>query len=115
MEAKASGTAVPGLTDGKADVGPCAREVLPGELGPFEKKFGYKPYAVRVAGGSYRTPGKTHAIAFFVNEKNPIEKLSYAQIDAIFTTTRKRGYKEATKWGDVGVTGEWANKPIHLW
>lgn len=115
MEAKASGTAGPALSEGKADLGPVAREMLPAEKQQFEKKFGYKPYAVRVAGGSYRTPGKTHAIAFFVNEKNPIEKLSYAQIDAMFTTTRKRGYKEAIKWGDVGATGEWANKPIHLW
>jgi phosphate transport system substrate-binding protein len=89
--------------------------MLPAEEQEFEKKFGYAPYAVRVAGGSYRTPGKTHAIAFFVNEKNPIEKLDFAQVDAIFSTTRKRGYKEAAKWGDVGVTGEWAGKPIHLW
>ena len=115
MEAKASGTAGPALSNGKADLGPVAREMLPAEEQEFEKKFGYKPFAVRVAGGSYRTPGKTHAIAFFVNEKNPIGKLSFAQIDAIFSTTRKRGYKEVTKWGDVGATGEWADKPIHLW
>ena len=115
MEAKASGTAGPALTEGKADLGPVAREMLPAEEQQFEKKFGYKPYAVRVAGGSYRTPGKTHAIAFFVNEKNPIEKLSFAQLDAIFSSTRKRGYKDATKWGDAGLTGEWADKPIHLW
>ena len=115
MEAKASGTAGPALTEGKADLGPVAREMLPAEEQQFEKKFGYKPYAVRVAGGSYRTPGKTHAIAFFVNEKNPVEKLSFAQLDAIFSSTRKRGYKDATKWGDVGLTGEWADKPIHLW
>ena len=115
MEAKASGTAGPALSSGKAELGPVAREMLPAEEQEFEKKFGYKPYAVRVAGGSYRTPGKTHAIAFFVNEKNPVGKLSFAQIDAIFSTTRKRGYKEVTKWGDVGATGEWADKPIHLW
>jgi phosphate transport system substrate-binding protein len=115
MEAKASGTAGPALTNGTADLGPIAQEMLPGEEQEFVKKFGYKPYAIRVAGGSYRTPGKTHAIAFFVNSRNPIEKLSYEQVDAIFTSTRKRGYKEATKWGDVGATGEWADKPIHLW
>jgi phosphate transport system substrate-binding protein len=115
MEAKASGTAGPALTAGKADLGPVAREMLPAEEQEFQKKFGYEPYAVRVAGGSYRTPGKTHAIAFFVNQKNPIEKLTYAQVDAIFSVTRRRGYKEVTKWGDVGATGEWANKPVHLW
>jgi phosphate transport system substrate-binding protein len=115
MEAKASGTAGPALTNGTADLGPVAREMLPAEEQEFHKKFGYAPFAVRVAGGSYRTPGKTHAIAFFVNQKNPIEKLNYAQVDAIFSSTRKRGSQDATKWGDVGVEGEWADKPIHLW
>ena len=115
MEAKASGTAGPALTEGKADLGPVAREMLPAEDEQFEKKFGYKATAIRVAGGSYRTPGKTHAIAFFVNEKNPIQKLSYQQVDAIFSSTLKRGGKSATTWGDVDLTGEWADKPIHLW
>src|SRR5580693_1269584 len=49
MEAKASGTAGPALTAGKADLGPVAREMLPAEEQEFEKKFGYPTYAVRVA------------------------------------------------------------------
>jgi phosphate transport system substrate-binding protein len=116
MEAKASGTAVPALTDAKADIGPCAREVLPPELGPFQKKFGYEPFAVRVASGSYRTPGKTHAIAFLVNKDNPIEKVTFSQLDAVFSTTRRHGAKEDIKtWGQLGLKGEWADKPIALW
>jgi phosphate transport system substrate-binding protein len=116
MDAKASGTAVPALTDGKADIGPCAREVLPPELGPFQKKFGYEPFAVRVASGSYRTPGKTHAIAFLVNKDNPIEKVTFSQLDAVFSTTRRHGGKEDIKtWGQLGLKGEWADKPIALW
>jgi len=115
MQAKASGTAAPALTDGSADIGPVAREILPNEAAPFQQKFGYEPFAVRVAGGSYRTPGKTHAIAVVVNLKNPINTLTLAQLDAIYSTTRKRGYKEVKTWGDVGATGEFADKPIHLW
>ena len=115
MEAKASGTAGPALTNGTAQLGPVAREMLPAEEQEFEKKFSYKPTGIRVAGGSYRTPGKTHAIAFFVNEKNPISQLSFAQIDAIFSSTRNRHYKEVSTWGDAGLTGDWADKPIHLW
>jgi phosphate transport system substrate-binding protein len=115
MEAKASGTAGPALVDGSADMGPVAREMLPNEVEPFVKKYGYKPFAIRVAGGSYRTPGKTHAIAFLVNAKNPIEKLTYGQLDAMFSTTRKRGHTDIKTWGDVGLKGEWADKPIHLW
>jgi phosphate transport system substrate-binding protein len=115
MEAKASGTAGPALTEGTAQIGPVAREMLPNEIAPFQQKFGYVPFAVRVAGGSFRTPGKTHAIAFLVNAKNPIQKLTFAQLDAIYSKTRKRGHKEVTTWGDVGAKGEWADKPIHLW
>jgi len=115
MEAKASGTAAPALTEGRAQLGPVAREMLPNEIAPFQQKFGYAPFAVRVAGGSFRTPGKTHAIAFLVNAQNPIHKLTFARLDAIYSKTRKRGYKEVTTWGDVGAKGEWANKPIHLW
>src|SRR5215471_9041435 len=115
MEAKASGTAGPALTDGSADLGPVAREMLPAEEDAFVAKFGYKPLAIRVAGGSYRTPGKTHAICFWVNQQNPIKQLNYDQVDALFSKTHKRDDKDAVKWGDVGLTGEWANKPVHLW
>ncbi len=115
MEAKASGTAGPALTNGTADLGPVAREMLPKEEKEFVDKFGYKPYPVRVAGGSYRTPGKTHAIAFFVNEKNPIRELTFEQIDAIYSITRKLGRKDVSTWGDLGVKGDYADKPVHLW
>jgi phosphate transport system substrate-binding protein len=115
MQAKASGTAAPALTDGSADIGPVAREMLPNEIAPFREKYGYEPFAIRVAGGSYRTPGKTHAIVFVVNSKNPVNQVTLAQLDAIYSKTRKRGYKEVNTWGDVGATGEFADKPIHLW
>jgi len=115
MQAKASGTAAPALTNGSADIGPVAREVLPNEAVPFREKYGYEPFAIRVAGGSYRTPGKTHAIVFVVNSKNPINKVTLTQLDAIYSKTRKRGYKEVNTWGDVGATGDFADKPIHLW
>src|SRR5260370_27827284 len=113
MEGRASATAVPGLTGGNADVGPCAREVLPPELGPFEKKFGYKPFAVRVASGSYRTPGKTHAIAFLVHRDNPIKHLTFAQIDSLYALSPAE--PAITTWGQLGLTGEWADKPVVLW
>ncbi|MCA1980442.1 MAG: substrate-binding domain-containing protein, partial [Calditerrivibrio sp.] len=42
--------------------------------------------------------------------------LSMEEVDAIFSKTRKRGYpKDITKWGDLGLTGEWADKPISLY
>lgn len=116
MEAKASGTAAPALIAGTAQLGPVAREMLPGEEDAFKEKYGYPPTPIAVAGGSYRTPGFTHAIAFFVNKENPIEKLSFQQLDAIFSMTRRGGYaQEITTWGQLGLKGAWADAPIHLY
>jgi len=109
-----SGAAGPVLTDGSTDFGLIAREMMTKEETPFDQKFGYKPFEIAIAGGSYRTVAFTDALTFFVNKSNPIEKLSFDQIDAIFSKTRNRGGKEITSWGQLGLIGDWADKPIHL-
>lgn len=110
-----SGAAGPALTEGTSQFGLIAREMMSKEEIPFEQKFGYKPLEVAIAGGSYRTVAFTDALTFFVNRQNPLEKLSFAQIDAIYSTTRNLGGKEdITTWGQLGLKGEWADKPIHL-
>ncbi len=110
-----SGAAGPVLTNESEDFGFIAREMMIKEETPFRKKFGYEPLAIGVAGGSYRTLAFTDALVFFVNKDNPLDRLSFAQIDAIYSKTRKRGYPEdITRWGQLGLKGEWADKPIHL-
>ena len=59
-------------------------------------------------GGSYRHFGALDALAFYVHKDNPIEKITFEQIDAIYSTTRHRGGKPIRTWGDLGATGEWA-------
>lgn len=114
MEAKGSLTAEPALTEGRAQLAPLSRELMPDELARFRARYGYDPLVIKVALGSYRTPTRTVALTFYVNEHNPIDKLTFAQLDAIYCTTRKRGYKEAiSNWGQLGAAGEWANRPIH--
>ena len=113
-----SGTeaAGPALTDGTADFGLIARRMLISEESPFEKQLGYKPLRIGIAGGSYRTLGFSDALTVFVKKDNPIERLSFTKIDAIYSKTRYRGYKEdITTWGQLGLKGEWADKPILLW
>lgn len=113
MEAKGSMTAEPALTEGRAQLAPLSRELMPDEVARFKKKYGYEPLVVKVALGSYRTTSKTVALTFYVNESNPIKELTLAQLDAIYCTTRNRGYKaDITTWGQVGASGEWANRPI---
>src|SRR5690625_7199535 len=55
-------------------------------------------------------------IAVFVNRDSPIEGLSLAQVDAIFSSTRRCGApSDITRWGQVGMTGAWANRDITLY
>ena len=92
-----------------------SRELKPDDLVSFRAKFGYDPLSVPISGGSYRHFGALDAMAFFVHKDNPIEKISYEQIDAIYSNTRHRSGKAVTQWGGLGLTGEWADKPIKAW
>ena len=115
MEARASGSGGPALVNGTADMAPVGRELLPAEHEAFVKKFGYEPFAIRVATGSAGSLGKTAASIIMVDKDNPIQGLSLAQLDAIYSTSRKRGHPPVTTWGDLGLTGAWKNRPIHLY
>ena len=107
VEGKGSSTAPAALIAGTSQFGPMSRPMRASEIDQFEAKYGYKPTELRT---SY------DALAVYVNKDNPIEKLTLAQVEAIFSKTRKRGYKQnITTWGQLGLTGDWANRPISLY
>jgi phosphate transport system substrate-binding protein len=55
-------------------------------------------------------------LAVYVHKDNPLKSLTLQQVDAIFSKNRKGGYaKDIKTWGDLGLTGEWADKPISLY
>jgi phosphate transport system substrate-binding protein len=104
IEGKGSSTAPPALIKGTAQIGPMSRPMKSSEIDEFEAKFGYKPTQIRVA---------VDALAIYVNKDNPLEQLTLAEVDAIFSMTRKCGYtKEIETWGAAGLTGAWSAKPI---
>ena len=92
-----------------------SRELKPDDIVDFKAKFGYAPTSVPISGGSYRHFGFLDAVGFFVSRDNPLDKISFAQLDAIFSSTHHRGGKPITTWGQLGLTGEWADKPIHAY
>src|SRR5499426_355866 len=107
IEGKGSSTAPPALIAGTAQLGPMSREMKGTEVDQFEKKYGYKPTPIRTS---------VDALAIFVNKDNPIKCLTLVQVDAIFSKSRRQGAKDdITTWGQLGVTGEWASKPISLY
>jgi phosphate transport system substrate-binding protein len=89
--------------------------MFPSEQQSFVDKYGYKPLAIRVATGSVGSLGKTASSVILVDKDNPIDCLSLPQLDAVYSKTRKLGYKEVNTWGDLGAKGEWADRPIHLY
>ena len=106
IEGKGSSTAPPALISGTAQLGPMSRPMKGTEIDAFEKKFGYKPTGLR---------SSVDALAVFVNKDNPITCLTMAQTDAIFSKSRRYGYKEDVKtWGQLGLTGDWANRSLSL-
>jgi phosphate transport system substrate-binding protein len=104
LVSKGSATAPRALVAGTTLMGQMSREMNPEELAAFEGKFGYAPTRVVVA---------MDALAVYVNANNPIEKLGLEQVDAIFSKGRKGGYgRSLDTWGDLGLTLEWATRPI---
>jgi phosphate transport system substrate-binding protein len=106
IEGKGSSTAPPALIAGTSQLGPMSREMKSTELDAFEAKFGYPPTRIRVA---------VDALAVYLNKDNPVDKMTFKQVDGIFSATRRCGGPELTTWGQLGLTGAWASKPIRLY
>jgi len=97
------------IAAGDIDLIPSARELVPSETQRLTQKLGGPPLVVAVATGSYATKSGTHALAFYVNAANPLVGISIPQIREIYAPGGK-----ITKWGHLGLTGEWADRPIHV-
>lgn len=103
------------LAKGNLDFVFVSRELRPDDIKGFAAHFGYPPLSVPVSGGSYRHFGFLDAVGVIVNRDNPIDRIDFAQIDAIASTTRAHGGAAVTTWGQLGLTGEWADKPVHFY
>ncbi|MCW5548642.1 MAG: substrate-binding domain-containing protein [Opitutaceae bacterium] len=104
------------ILTGVAEFGLFGREIRPGEIVSFGRVYPYEQLPFRVAGGAFDTPNKTPALGVYVHRDNPLRRLTLTQLDAIFSRDRLRGGTEAIRtWGQLGLTGEWADKPITIY
>jgi len=121
---------------GVSDVAPMGDDAKISDQMPFYNAFGYVPTEVSIATGGYDQRGVLFAWAIIVNKDNPIARLSMDQLDRIFGAERTGGWEigagadnnllytakyarrpEANirKWGQLGLSGEWANKEIQTY
>ena len=107
IQAAGSSTAPPALTEGTANFGPMSRRMKGEETAGFETRHGYKPTPIAVA---------IDALVLYVHKDNPIKGMSIAQVDAVFSATRKCGYSEdVTTWKQLGLRGALGNRRIQLY
>ncbi len=97
-------------------LGPDTEEVFASTGEVFAQKYHYDPLRVMVSLATFDTPKRVQALGVFVHSSNPLAGLTLAQLDRIYSTAHRRGWpREIKTWGDLGLTGEWAARPIHAY
>jgi phosphate transport system substrate-binding protein len=126
---KTSEHAISALNFGVSDIGPMGRQIMWDELMGFQREFSYLPLGIVAVTGSYDVSGWNAAIGIFVHKDNPISRLTLKDLDGIFGAERAGAWKDLVwdeslargpernvrTWGQLGLTGEWADKPIHVY
>ncbi|OOF10358.1 hypothetical protein BZG82_07825 [Salinivibrio sp. PR5] len=106
LQTPGSASAAPALVEGTAQLGPMSRPMRVSEENAFQARFGYPPTAVPVA---------IDAMAVYVHQDNPLQRISFNQLDAIFSRTLWCGASESiTRWGQLGLTGRWQHRDLQL-
>ncbi|HKB91738.1 MAG TPA: substrate-binding domain-containing protein [Opitutaceae bacterium] len=108
-------TGMAALYTSKADLALLGRAPTANEIQAFEWVFRYKPAQVEVMTGSLNQAGKSPALVVFVHHDNPLKRLTVAQLEAIYGTEHQLSSGNIRTWGELGLSGEWANKPINLY
>jgi phosphate transport system substrate-binding protein len=104
-----------GIYTGVADIAFVGRELrLPTDNMAFQWVKLYRLTTIEVANAGFKAKRAAVALGVFVHPDNPIAGLTVAQLDAIFGAEHKRGPANARTWGEVGLTGEWRERPIHV-
>jgi phosphate transport system substrate-binding protein len=126
---KGTASGMYGLEMRTADIAVMGRPINPYErYGTYERAWVY-PVEIEVATGSDALPDKSPAYAIFVHKDNPIARLTLKQLDGVFGAERGGGWKALSwdesaartkagnirTWGQLGLTGEWADQPIHVY
>ena len=117
--------AVPSLVFGVSDLG-IGRKITTEELQLYQRYKNHNPLEIMIATGSYNVTGWQPAFGIVVAKDNPLTKITLEQLDGIYGAERLGGWvgtdwhpefargpeKNLRTWGQLGLTGEWADKVI---
>ena len=110
-ELHGTASAIGSLYTGTGDIAILGREIWPVEIEAFEDMRHYPPLGIDIVTGSLDIRNKDFALVVFVNRDNPLKHLTLQQLAKLFGAEQP----PPAVWGDLGLTGEWAGRPIHLY
>ena len=116
---------VPSLVFGVADLG-MGRKIKTEELQLYQRYKSRDPLEITIATGSYNVTGWNPGFGIVVHQDNPLTKITLDQLDGVFGAERTGGWvgtdwhpevargpeKNIRRWGQLGLTGEWAGREI---
>src|ERR1700730_9251841 len=99
------------------------------DLLAYERVMNSDPVEITAVTGSFDVGGWENSLTILVNEDNPLKCINMEQLDGIFGSERTGAWartnwrqdwargrdKDIRTWGQLGATGEWANKPINVY
>jgi phosphate transport system substrate-binding protein len=103
-------TAPPALASGQSLFAPMGAPFEPQALEAYVAQVGRAPVAFAVAHDSLNPAARSSPIAIFAPATNPLRRLTLAHVRRLFAAARGGG---TVTWGEVGLTGAWATKPVH--
>ena len=107
-----TGTAMAGIITGASDIAYMGRPTTVNEVIGFEWVHRTKPVGIQIMSGALKGEGKSPALAVFVSSKNPVTRISMAQLATILGCLPTSSHPT---WSAAGATGAWATKPIHAY
>ncbi|MBS0478014.1 MAG: substrate-binding domain-containing protein [Proteobacteria bacterium] len=110
----ASNAGLAAFLGGRADFAFVTRDISEPDLATFRAAHdGDDPIVIPVASGAWDRFGYLDAVVIVVNANNPVRRLSYRQLDGIFSASRLRGSRPLRRWSDLGVV-MWRDRPVHV-
>ena len=99
------------------------------DLLAYERVMNSDPVEITAVTGSFDVGGWENSLTILVNEDNPLKCINLEQLDGVFGAARDGGWagtnwhsewargpeKNIRTWGQLGLTGEWADKPINAY
>jgi len=85
------------------------------EVDAYQQGTSYDPFRIAVARGAVSIARHAPALKVYVKKENPLTHLTIAQVDGIFDADHRLATRPYTTWGDLGLSGEWTDKPIQLY